>query len=140
MESSIQGISAKKNLALSEQRAGYWRAIILSSLGQTLYPYSHFIRTLDLKDLEVLLRELVTNGTIRNFLCGELAQFKGECTVAQAHTESNWSVEGGLRSDAVETTNMVGEGERVQSLLEITLIFASRNEANPTAGRAKWEK
>lgn len=140
MESSIQGISAKKNLALSEQRAGFWRAIILSSLGQTLYPYSHFIRTLDLKDLGGLLRELLSNGNIKNFLCGELAQFKVEYPVSLAHIGSHLAVEGDLRLDVVETTNTVGEGERLQSLSKITLTFASCNEANPTAGRAQWKK
>lgn len=33
-----------------------WRTIILSSLGKTLYPYSQYIRTLNLRDLEELLQ------------------------------------------------------------------------------------
>lgn len=34
-----------------------WRTILLSSLGKTLYPYSQFIQTLDLVDLQRLLKE-----------------------------------------------------------------------------------
>ena len=37
--------------------AGLWRTIILSSLGKTLYPYSQYIRTLNLQDLEELLTD-----------------------------------------------------------------------------------
>lgn len=50
-------------LSVSEERkffmkwAGLWRTIILSSLGRTFYPYSQYIRTLRLKDLEDLLTE-----------------------------------------------------------------------------------
>lgn len=35
--------------------AGLWRTIILSSLGKTLYPYSQYLRTLNLQDLAELL-------------------------------------------------------------------------------------
>lgn len=37
--------------------AGLWRTMILASLGKTLFPYSRFIRTLDLQDLGELLQE-----------------------------------------------------------------------------------
>lgn len=37
--------------------AGLWRSLILSSLNKTLYPYSHYIRTLNLRDLEELLSD-----------------------------------------------------------------------------------
>lgn len=37
--------------------AGLWRTIILSSLGKTSYPYSRYIRTLNLRDLEELLQD-----------------------------------------------------------------------------------
>lgn len=36
---------------------GLWRSIILSSLGKTLYPYSQYVRTLDLRDLEELFKD-----------------------------------------------------------------------------------
>lgn len=56
-------------MKLSQQQvfmkcAGLWRTIVLSSLGQTLYPYSQYIRTLNLRDLEELLTHfqiIVTN-------------------------------------------------------------------------------
>lgn len=35
-----------------------WRTIILSSLGKTLYPYSQYLRKLNLRDLELLLVHL----------------------------------------------------------------------------------
>ena len=37
------------------KRACRWRSILLSGLGETVYPYSQFIRTLDLQDLARLL-------------------------------------------------------------------------------------
>lgn len=37
--------------------ANLWRTILLSSLGKTLYPYSQYIRTLNLKHLTTLLKE-----------------------------------------------------------------------------------
>ena len=51
----------KCNLAQEERIfrkwARLWRTIILSSLGKTLYPYSQYIRTLNLRDLEELLTD-----------------------------------------------------------------------------------
>lgn len=44
-------------LRILRKRAGLWRTIILSSLGKTLYPYSQYIRTLNLLDLEWMLGE-----------------------------------------------------------------------------------
>lgn len=40
-----------------------WRTIVLSSLGKTLYPYSQYIRMLDLGDLKSLLREADVSNT-----------------------------------------------------------------------------
>lgn len=37
--------------------ASMWRSIILSSLGKTLFPYSKYVRTLSLLDLEHLLQD-----------------------------------------------------------------------------------
>ncbi len=37
------------------KRVGMWKAIVLSSIGKTLFPYSKYIRTLRLQDLEDLL-------------------------------------------------------------------------------------
>lgn len=43
----------------TQKWAALWRAIILSSLGQTLYPYSQYLRALNLRDLEELLTSRV---------------------------------------------------------------------------------
>ena len=37
--------------------ASMWRSLILSSLGKTLFPYSKYVRTLSLQDLEYLLQD-----------------------------------------------------------------------------------
>lgn len=48
---------------IMKKRASLWRAI-LSSLGKTFYPYSRYIRTLNLQDLEKLLFSLCPAVTI----------------------------------------------------------------------------
>ena len=48
-----------------KQWAVLWRTIILSSLGETLYPYAQYIRTLDLRDLELLLTDIRFEGRTR---------------------------------------------------------------------------
>jgi len=40
------------------KRANMWRAIVLSSMGETLFPYSKYVRTLVVQDLEDLLETL----------------------------------------------------------------------------------
>ncbi|MCJ1267871.1 hypothetical protein MMC22_007757 [Lobaria immixta] len=58
------------------QSAGFWRTIILSSLGKTLFPYSQYIRRLNLGNLEELLTDSNFPARIsENFFQGELAQF-----------------------------------------------------------------
>lgn len=54
--------SPRRNL---RRCARLWRTIILSSLGKTLYPYSQYIRTLNLQDL----KELLTREELANMLC-----------------------------------------------------------------------
>lgn len=51
---SLSSLSQRRTLM---KCACLWRSIILSSLGKTLYPYSQYIRTLNLGDLEVLFTE-----------------------------------------------------------------------------------
>ncbi|MCJ1261621.1 hypothetical protein MMC22_001487 [Lobaria immixta] len=54
-----------------------WRTIILSSLGKTRYPYSQYIQTLQLQDLEKLLTDVEFNARIsQDFFQGELEHFK----------------------------------------------------------------
>ena len=42
---------------MTRKWAVLWRTLILSSLHKTLYPYSTYIRTLNLQDLEELLQD-----------------------------------------------------------------------------------
>ena len=41
-----------------------WRSLILSSLGGTLFPYSKYVRSLQLQDLEYLLQDARFLGKI----------------------------------------------------------------------------
>ena len=41
-----------------------WKSILRSTLGKTYRPYSHFIRVLDLQDLETLLEDNKFRGNI----------------------------------------------------------------------------
>lgn len=52
----IQAESLQRQLAFIKCTS-LWRTIILSSLGKTLYPYSQYIRTLNLQDLEELINQ-----------------------------------------------------------------------------------
>ena len=45
--------------------AQLWRSMILSSLGKTLFPYSRYIRTLNLQDLEELFRDARFRGKLK---------------------------------------------------------------------------
>lgn len=45
----------KRREQVFDKRTSMWRAIILSSMGKTLFPYSKYIRTLRVQDLEDLL-------------------------------------------------------------------------------------
>lgn len=48
--------------------AGLWRTMILASLGKTLFPYSRFIRTLDLQDLGELLQEAKFRNKLNEYV------------------------------------------------------------------------
>ena len=48
---------ATQEKVLMMKWAGLWRTIVLSSLGKTLYPYSQYIRTLNLQDLKELFED-----------------------------------------------------------------------------------
>ena len=107
--------------------ARLWRTIILSSLGKTLYHYSQYIRTLNLRDLERLLTDSKFEGKtrryswiesilysfhfclrkFRSFFQDELAQFKVEGVPFSKYSPLI----------AMEIVNTVGEGESAQSLL-----------------------
>ena len=50
-------VETPKKEQLTMQWAGLWRTIVLSSLGKTLFPYSKYVRRLNLQDLEELLQD-----------------------------------------------------------------------------------
>lgn len=49
--------SQKRQEQIIKKWAGLWRTLILASQGKTVFPYSKYIRTLDLQDLEELFRD-----------------------------------------------------------------------------------
>ena len=56
--------SQKRQEEIIKKWAGLWRTMILASQGKTLFPYSKYLRTLDLQDLDELFRD----ATFRNKL------------------------------------------------------------------------
>lgn len=105
--------------------AGLWRTIILSSLGKTCYPYSRYIRTLNLRDLEELLQDskfkdkiskqassdlfilMCILTEVRSFFKGELARFKIEKKMSSFPRLNRSSA---YRLDPVATLNEIGGG------------------------------
>ncbi|KAF2147834.1 hypothetical protein K461DRAFT_298445 [Myriangium duriaei CBS 260.36] len=89
--------SADGPVAVGEQEsivqrwAILWRSIVLSSLGQgkTLFPYCHFLRVLDLRDLLFLLDDDKFRGKIPDyFFAGDLAHLR--ILVNQPATRKGW--------------------------------------------------
>ncbi|KAL9007645.1 MAG: hypothetical protein Q9180_009605, partial [Flavoplaca navasiana] len=61
--------------------AQLWRTIIMSALGKTLFPYTRYIRTLNLEDLEALLEDTKFKNQVSSmFFEGELALHKIQTT------------------------------------------------------------
>ncbi|KAL8861509.1 MAG: hypothetical protein Q9178_002033 [Gyalolechia marmorata] len=61
--------------------AQLWRTIIMSALGKTLFPYTRYIRTLNLEDLEELLQDNKFKNQVSSmFFEGELALHKIQTT------------------------------------------------------------
>ncbi|KAL8849019.1 MAG: hypothetical protein Q9221_005980 [Calogaya cf. arnoldii] len=80
--------------------AQLWRTIITSAMGKTLFPYTRYIRTLNLEDLEELLQDSKFKNRISSmFFDGELAAHKVE-TSGPKNT---------LRLDPGRTSNTLGE-------------------------------
>ncbi len=50
-------VETSKKEQLTMHWAGLWRTIVLSSLDKTLFPYSKYVRRLNLQDLEELLQD-----------------------------------------------------------------------------------
>ena len=100
-----------------------WKTIILSSMGKTLFPYSKYIRTLRVQDLEDLLDSQDSNfrdkigrsarpdllcyhsitERLRNFFKGDLAKFEVVKTVTIQKRDH-------LRLDIEATANRITEG------------------------------
>lgn len=67
IEEAAQGKTQQQNKAeILTKRISMWKAIILSSMGRSLFPYSKYIRTLRLQDLEDLL-DLLGDPKAKNF-------------------------------------------------------------------------
>ena len=82
--------------------AKLWRAIVLSSLGKTLFPYSHHIRALNLEDLEELFQDPQFKDNISNTFFGdELAEYRIETKPFEKKDKT--------RLDAAETLGRLGE-------------------------------
>ena len=80
--------------------AQLWRTIITSALGKTLFPYSRYIRTLNLEDLEELLQDSKFKNRISSmFFDGELAAHKVETSGPKST----------LKLDPARTSNTLGD-------------------------------
>ncbi|KAI4162830.1 MAG: hypothetical protein LQ342_003547 [Letrouitia transgressa] len=82
--------------------AQLWRTIILSSLKKTIFPYSRYIRSLNLEDLEELFQDPKFKDQANDmFFSNELADYKVETKVSGAY--------GRTRLDLAETLIILGE-------------------------------
>ncbi|KAL8790803.1 MAG: hypothetical protein Q9213_000427 [Squamulea squamosa] len=80
--------------------AQLWRTIVTSALGKTLFPYTRYIRTLNLEDLEELLQDPKFKNQVSSmFFEGELA----------AHKIQTSGPKKNQRLDAGRTSNTLGD-------------------------------
>jgi len=117
-------VETSKKEQLTMQWAGLWRTIILSSLGKTLFPYSRYVRRLNLQDLEELLQDRSFRDTISKWvfltLCGTIHEdiltvsrvfFKNELAVFIVRDEKQTPQKSkGVRYTILATLNSIGEG------------------------------
>lgn len=86
-----------------------WKSIIRSSLGTTAYPYSLYIRTLDLRNLAMLLDDLrFRESAMKDFFADDMATFlkASETPVKMATRKSNRTQ---LRLHIAPILELVGE-------------------------------
>ncbi|KAL8785281.1 MAG: hypothetical protein Q9195_008700 [Heterodermia aff. obscurata] len=86
--------------------AQLWRTMILASLGKTLFPYSRYIRTLNLQDLEELFRDAKFRDKLNDSF------FKGELSHIKVEKGSSYTVKGKKTTqqlDPVTMANRLGE-------------------------------
>lgn len=70
------GLSLAEQETTTQRWSILWRSIALSTFEQTLFPYSRYLRALDLRDLESLIEDDKFRGTIqKNFFSGKLQDF-----------------------------------------------------------------
>ena len=106
MEEAAQGkVQQQRKHDILVKRTGMWRAIILSSMGKTLFPYSKFIRTLRLQDLEELL-DLLADPKLKDL---SAAFFRGELGGFEIKKEVVIQKKKNLVGDAVQTLNQLTE-------------------------------
>ena len=106
IEEAAQGKSQQQSKdEILVKRTCMWRAIILSSIGKTLFPYSKFIRTLRLQDLEDLL-DLLADPKLKDvsamFFKDGLKDFEIRRKVKIQKREN-------LIVDAIQTSNRLTE-------------------------------
>ena len=121
-EKQTRGKKLSRREQYVKKWASLWRTIILSSLGKTLYPYSQYIRTLNLRNLEQLLLHSKFVDNIRKYIQVESFYFhlhSRKCRdffqgdLAQFDVGSRFCVWDLLC--AVAIINSIGEGESAQS-------------------------
>ncbi|KAF2834932.1 hypothetical protein M501DRAFT_989318 [Patellaria atrata CBS 101060] len=100
-----------ENLPLAQQEllvqkwSILWRSIILSSMGQTIFPYSRYLKLLDLRDLHLLFEDDKFRGKIsKNFFSGDLARFN-----IPQDTPTKFRSARGPRLNVVAAINTIGE-------------------------------
>lgn len=70
------GLSLAEQELTTQRWSILWRSIILSTFEQTVFPYSRYLRALDLRDLESLIEDERFRGKIeRTFFSGKLREF-----------------------------------------------------------------
>lgn len=87
------------------KRIGMWKAIVLSSICKTLFPYSKYIRTLRLQDLEDLLDRLgdpKLRGMSASF-------FRDELREVEVKREVKIQKKNYLVVDAIQTSNRLAD-------------------------------
>jgi len=87
------------------KRVGMWKAIVLSSIGKTLFPYSKYIRTLRLQDLEDLL-DLLGDPKLKDL---SASIFKDELKNVEVKRRVKIQKKEYLVVDAIQTSNRLAD-------------------------------
>ncbi|KAL9129189.1 MAG: hypothetical protein Q9217_002293 [Psora testacea] len=116
-EAPVIGAGGDETVASGKERAtrkwaNMWRSIILSSLGKTLFPYAHYIRTLRFQDLESLLDDVTFVDKISNdFFSKELRDYRVEKSITVTKSGSKGGYKTNVvRRDTYSTLNGFAQG------------------------------